>query len=742
MQVKKYTMKFEVKKVCVHKDNGFSILDVKIKEYDSTYLPTTDIKVKGIFPSVFEEDEFLTVGTWEQDSRFGWQFVPIDKVEKVKSATLKGITNFLKSFVKGVGIGTISKIVEYYKEDTLEMIEKGPEKLSIIKGVGQKKAELIHNEYMKNYIFKKVSMFFSQFDLPHKYVLKVYDTFGINTIEKIKENPYILTSELYIPFIYSEKIGFHYNLGYLFKKRLYTIIIEVFRSNAENLGHLFLYENNLFEQINLYLKKYSCYNFSFIEKNTIIDLLHNLVKEKKLVIEKYNNENIYYLSYYDFVEKEIVKYLYKINNEFKPPLGNKDSINSFIENYENNTGFKFAKNQKAAIYMALTKGMSVLTGGPGTGKTATINAIIQAIKTIKPSAIITLCAPTGRASKRMSEVTNMPAATIHRELGLLPSGDFLDEDMVLESDILIIDESSMIDAVVFYKTLTKIDTNTRILFVGDHEQLPSVGPGLILRDLIDSNCIPITKLNEIFRQAQESQIVMNSHAIINGLDMNLTFDKSKDDFYFIKKNDKMEVQKAILNITNNLIKNKGYKLSDIQILSPQKKGELGVYDLNNKFQELFNPFDDTKIEYKLDGVTTFRIGDRVIQTKNNYDLEVFNGDTGKILNIYYSKNELYIDVSYPDKEVTYDIDTAKELMLAYSITIHKSQGSEFPVVIIPVHMSQANMLTRNLIYTGVTRAKKMVILIGTNEGLSYSIKNNEAIQRNSLIKNRLIQTFS
>lgn len=747
-----YFIKFKVLEVSYHNKSGFSVLKVKLKDYDYDYLPTTDIKVVGNFLSVYVDDEFEGNCEWIKNAKFGFQLRPIENevLKKSNTASINGLTSFLKKFIKGVGEKTIEKIINEYGEDTLDMIAKGSENLSSIKGIGEKTATKIHEEYMKNYVFQEISLFFAEYNLSNKDILRIYEEYGLNTLNTIKENPYILTSLLDIHFSYSESIAFNFNLGYLFKQRIFSVILEVLKSNANNSGHLFLPKEVLFTQINLFLKKFSKYSFQKLTDSVISDYIQELVNLKQITIVLNNkNELCYFLSKYNYIEKEIVDYLYKLNLDYKEPIGTREQIEKSILEYEKVIGFKMAKRQKDAVFMALQNGLSILTGGPGTGKTQTINAIIQIMKMIKKDSTITLCAPTGRASKRMTELTGLDAATIHRELGLLPDGSFIDDDVMIESDILIVDESSMIDAFVFWKTLTKIDENTRILFVGDHEQLPSVGPGLILRDLIESDCVPVTTLDEIFRQAKESQIVMNAHAIIKGEINSLSFDNSKGDFYFIERQDIMNVQQSILSVVNRLVDVKGYKTTDIQILTPQRKGELGVYDLNNEFQKTFNPYNDSKIEHKLSSTETFRVGDKVIQTVNNYELVhvgedtsgVFNGDIGVISNIYYLKNQKHIDISFPEKEVTYKEDEITELMLAYSITIHKSQGSEFPIVIIPVHESQDYMLTRNLIYTGITRAKEIVVLIGTKKALENSINNNISINRNSLIKERLINKF-
>jgi exodeoxyribonuclease V alpha subunit len=508
-------------------------------------------------------------------------------------------------------------------------------------------------------------------------------------------------------------------------------------------------KGRLIPKLSTFLAKYGAYKneVSILKPSDIEKCLVELRGSGKVIIEiNEEKEECVYLKNFNFIENRIVSLLKKLIEEPKTSIATKEQIEEFILFHEKTHSFKFAEKQKTAIFMSLLNGISILTGRPGTGKTQTINSIIQCVKYINPHATIHLFAPTGKASKRMSELTGMDAMTIHRGIGLGFGEDEQDE-VILDGDLLVIDETSMMDAYVCYRLLACIHQNIRVLFVGDFEQLPSVGAGLILRDFIYSKRIPTTRLTEIFRQAKESQIVMNAHKIAEGITTSdvdgLTFDVKKEDFYFIQRPDRMKAQETIIESVKRFL-NKGFTLDDIQILSPMRKGDLGVWNLNRLMQETFNPRAKGKKEVKMDEFTFFREGDKVIHTVNNADLNVFNGEVGKILRIYDLAEEgLQVEVEYDsEKVVTYGLLNVDELEHAFVTTIHKSQGSEYPIVIMPVHDSQKDMLTRNLIYTAITRAKKKVVLIGTKPVLDAAIRRIDNLVRNSNIKEKIIREIA
>ncbi|PLS19777.1 ATP-dependent RecD-like DNA helicase [Bacillus sp. M6-12] len=741
-------VRFEVVKIRHRNEaNGYTILQAKFIDYPSTYLPTSEIVIIGNFPSILVEDEFEGVGSWKSNNVFGYNFV-LEQAKRVVPQTEKGIQEFLKRCAKGIGAKTAEKIVKTFGIQTISIIEKDWKNLLKVQGMGEKRAKAIHEKLIVHKRFEEIAMYVLSQGASYNTAIRIYEAFGESAIMRIKENPYVLCTIPKIGFAEADRFGRAERVPFSHVERVKYGILQFLELNTKNRGNLYTEKQYLNERIQKFLLDYGAFkaekNVEVISPDRVNEALKFLKDEEKIAIEKEKNgtECIYMKSYH-ITENQIVRHLKKLIEEPKTPIALTSQIDTFIEEYQATKGITLAQRQKEAVYMALRNGMSILTGGPGTGKTQTINTIIQCIKSVKPTAVIHLCAPTGKASKRMTELTGMDAMTIHRTIGL-NSFEKENETSVIEGDFVIIDESSMIDAFVFYKLLESIDEDVRILFVGDYEQLPSVGPGLILRDLINSNKIPTTVLNEIFRQARESQIVMNSHKIINGVktgdEDGLTFDVEKKDFYFVRRSDKIKAQQGILESVESFIKNHGYKLQDIQILSPMRKGDLGVWQLNRLMQQKYNPPTAHKREMKLDEISLLREGDKVIQTTNNYELEVFNGEVGYVKYIGLNADgDQIVEVDFDDKTITYDALSVEELELAYVMTIHKSQGSEFPIVIMPIHASQEIMLNKNLVYTAWTRAKQTVVCVGTTSALDKAIDKNDNTLRNSKIKDKIIE---
>lgn len=738
-------VKFEIKRIRHHNDdNGFTVAEVKFTDYQSDYLPTSQHIIVGHFLSIFEDDEFEGEGTWSVHEIFGYRF-EMEWTRRIVPQSLKGIKEFLKRFVKGIGKTTAERIVEHFGESTLTKIEEDWKNLLQVKGMGKKRAIHIHEKVQKNKRFEEIAMFILNHGGGYRTALRVYEAFGESSIIRVRENPFLLCSIKKISFPTADKFAKNLNFPHNSKERIKEGILYLLDFSSRSRGDLYISSREIKSVLQNFLMKQGSYREDkhIITSQEIQEALMELKEQDKVIIELNDaGEECVYLQNFNFIENRIVTLLKKLLEESKTSLCPTSQIDDFIEKYERDKGFRFAEKQKEAIYMALQKGISILTGGPGTGKTQTINSIIECVKSVKTDPSIHLSAPTGKASKRMTELTGMEAQTIHRLIGL---NGFEDANDILEveGDFLIVDESSMVDAYVFYKLLSSIQGDTRILFVGDYEQLPSVGAGLILRDLINSGKIPTTKLTEIFRQAQDSQIVMNAHKIINGIttkDKNgITFDQSKEDFYFISKHDRMKAQQAIIDSVKRFLEPKyGYTLDDIQILSPMRKGDLGVWMMNKLMQDTFNPRNLSKRELRVSEAFLLREGDKVLQTANNYDLDVFNGEIGKVTSIFEDdEGDMCVEVTYDDKVVVYEELFVEELTHAFCLTIHKSQGSEYPVVIMPIHPSQENMLNKNLIYTGVTRAKQKVVLIGNKEALDKAVKRDDQTVRNSLIQEKI-----
>ncbi|WCK57731.1 ATP-dependent RecD-like DNA helicase (plasmid) [Aneurinibacillus sp. Ricciae_BoGa-3] len=739
-------VKFEVVKIRKRFDtNGYTIFEAKFTDYPSTFLPTSEIVLAGNFPSIFEEDEFEGVGSWKNHNIYGYGF-NLEWAKRLVPQTEKGIQEFLKRCVKGIGNKTAEKIVQHFGLQTISQIEADWKNLLKVPGMGEKRAKKIHEKMASHKKYEDVAMYVLSNGGGYKTALRIYEALGDSAIIRIKENPYSLCSIPKISFPQADKFAKNERIPFHHIERVKQGILYFLENDLKSKGNLYVTKRNLSQEINSFLLHVGAFkdetNHEFISYGKVNEALDMLIEEEKVVIEEDEEgvECIYTKSYH-VIENQIVKHLKKLVEESKTPIATTQQIEEFITEYETTHKFPLAEKQKEAVFMALQNGMSILTGGPGTGKTQTINTIIQCIRTIKPTATIHLCAPTGKASKRMTELTGMEAMTIHRTIGL---NGFQKENKttLVQGDFVIIDESSMIDAFVFYKLLEAIDEDVRILFVGDYEQLPSVGAGLILRDLINSKKIPTTVLTEIFRQARESQIVMNSHKIIKGIKTTdkdgLTFDTNKNDFYFIQTQNKLDVQSRIIEMVDRFVQVQGYKLRDIQVLSPMRKGDLGVWRLNRLMQQKFNPPSATKKEWKVNELNFFREGDKVIQTVNNYDLEVFNGEVGYIHSISRNKEgDTIVEVEFDDKTVAYDELSIEEVELAFVITIHKSQGSEFPVVIMPIHSSQEGMLNKNLIYTAWTRAKETVVSIGSKDALDKAIDKTDNTIRFSKIKEKI-----
>ncbi len=708
-------VKFIVEKIIYrNKKSRYTIAQVNFKKHnDKINIFKGDI-VKGYFVSIFKGDEYIGVGEWVKNEKYGYQF-KLANYKKVLPVTEKGLIEFLSRNAEGVGRKTAEKIVKTYKENSISKIKESPKNLEKIKGIGKARAERIHKTILRHENFEETMLFFMQNGIHYKIALDIYNIFKEDTLYKIKENPFIISNLDNTKFYDADKIAKNLGLPYDNINRLKSFVLFFLTNKLNKNGDIFVYEEELLNKFNKELFNNGAYPLNekkTIKKSYINKILKLLLDEKKIAIDfdEQGKSCIYLYGYY-YMENKIVD---KINTfvQAKPKLICSDfEINSILSKYEKNNNIKLAQKQKEAVYMFNNNVFSILTGGPGTGKTQIIKAIVEIIYTKNPYAKIELTAPTGKASKKMSEVTGLEAKTIHRLINLNPSKKD-SEVKKIEADYLIIDEASMIDVYVFYKLLMALQNNTKVLMVGDYDQLPSVGAGLILRDLINSKVIPTTRLTEIFRQKSNSQIISFSNTIIKGNKIDIdNIDNNRGDFYFIQRNNVFEIQKVILYSIKRFLE-KGYSIDEIQVLTCMKKGEIGTNKLNGLIQSIFNKQNKKSNFYTLNNGSIFKKGDKVIQNVNNYDLEVFNGYVGTITDIKNSNEDVEMVVDYKDSLVKYDYTNIEELDLAYSITIHKSQGSEFPVVIIPIHSSQSVMLNRNLVYTAITRAKNTVIMIG------------------------------
>ena len=690
--------------------NGWSVMKVKVKGYDNL------VTLTGSLLDVPVGSVLLVDGDWRVDPKYGQQFVAQSWTE-VMPATLYGIEKYLGSgLVKGIGPAYAKAIVSRFGLDTIDVIENDIERLLEVPRLGKKRMEKIRDSWEKQKDIKEVMVFLQGHGVSTAFAAKIYRKYEKESIAKVKENPYQLADDIWgIGFKTADSIASKMGYEKNDPRRCRSGILYALNELAEE-GHVYAESEQLVEAATKLLEA---------EETPVRQALASMMEAKDVIADN----DVVYLPPFYHAENGSAKRLQSL-------LADKSLFNSDIaaepeaEYGVKSGGIVYDEVQQAAIQQALDSKVMVLTGGPGTGKTTTTQGIIAAFKARHIS--ILLAAPTGRAAKRMTEATGMEAKTIHRLLEYNPMDGYKrNDENPLEGDALIVDECSMIDILLFYNLMKAIPSNMRLILVGDIDQLPSVGAGNVLRDIIDSQQIPVVRLTRIFRQAQSSRIVMNAHAINAGQFPNIR-NGLDTDFFFINQEDADEMVKLIIGLVRDRLPKKyGYPPKEIQVLTPMQRGTVGSGNLNIELQNALNPTGSSLAR----GGYTFRQGDKVMQIRNNYDKNVFNGDIGYITAV--DTNERTLTVTFDSRLVEYDITELDEIVLAYAVTIHKSQGSEFPVVVMPVTMKHFVMLQRNLIYTGITRAKKICVLVGTTKALAYAIKQNTVSKRNTKLKERL-----
>lgn len=698
----------------------------------------TKVTFKGNFMSIYIEDDINVVGYWIDNEKYGRQFIVVS-YEKNIPQTIKGIQTFLKQIVRGIGEKRAEAITNAYGEDSLNIIAKNINALDIIPGITKDQKEEIWLAIAQNIEFEKLLAFMQLNDLDYTLAIKIYNRFKEDSIIRIKDNPYVLYMENIVPFSVCDQIACNLNVTANSLTRLVAALYSFIQGDVTSNGNLYTTVSFIYKKFNKYLEKKGRFADSYeFSEEEIEKGLKYLEKDERVVFCENKKGRILYLKNNLYIENKIVELISRKMNSSIHRYGYPEKeIENFLEGYEKSSGIKMAPEQKEAVISALKNTISIITGGPGTGKTKTMAAIIHCIKTLSPDATIHLCSPTGKAAKRMNEMSGMDASTIHRLVKIFNANDRI-ESNIISGDFIIIDEASMIDAYVFYRLLSSLDEDIRIVIIGDYNQLPSVGAGLILRDLIDSNTIKTTSLKEIFRQAKNSKIVTNSNIIINtGLTAGVTLSrKCSGDFFFIEESSTHEIQRKIIMVMKKLMTNMKVPLSDIQVLSAVKGTSLGTEALNRLIQNEFN----NNTDFIESGEMQFNSKDKVIHIVNNYDLNVFNGETGVIGTLNYNESNM-LTIDYPDKSIDYPAWSLEELELAYAITVHKSQGSEFPIVIMPIHSIVSRGLYRNLIYTAITRAKSKMIFIGDKEVFKETVLLVKGNIRNSMVKEKLIKEF-
>ncbi|EGS9998494.1 ATP-dependent RecD-like DNA helicase [Clostridium perfringens] len=721
-------------------DTGYTV--IKFRENNIIHTAV------GVLPHVKEGQNLKITGSWVNHSQFGKQF-KVEECEEILPTSKDGIEKYLSSgIIQGIGPVTAKKIVNKFGEDTLNILDNNIERLKEIEGIGKKKLETIIESYREQRELKNITIFLQTHGLSVNQCLKIYKKYGASSVDTVKNNPYILCDEISgIGFKTSDKIARSLGIEIDSPFRIQSGIRYVINEFCAN-GHTFMPKDELIKEAS---------NVLTVSGDIIEENIKNAALDRKIKLEKVNDkEGVFTIPNY-YCELGIT------NRILTLAISNFQDISVDVDHlilqFEKKNNITFAESQKDAIISAFQNGIEIITGGPGTGKTTIIKCIIEIFETCGLKVL--LGAPTGRAAKRMSESTGKEATTIHR---MLDMGVFEKEESVfvtnaeehsLEADVVIIDEASMIDIILMNALLKSIKVGTRLIIVGDVDQLPSVGAGNVLNDFIESGFTKVVRLKEIFRQGKESMIVVNAHKINKG-EMPKLNEKGTD-FFFIRN----DIQEGILNTIIDLINtrlpkfNSNWdKLKSIQVLVPMKKGVLGVTNLNERIQNVLNPKAPYKKEKEFRSMV-FREGDKVMQIKNNYSLKwtriagkgeheglgVFNGDMGFIESIDLEGKKLSI-IFDDERRVIYDFMYLDELDLAYAITIHKSQGSEFPVVIIPAYMGAPLLMNRNLLYTGITRAKEMVVVVGIPKALKYMVDNTRSMERYSSLNWRIKEVIS
>ena len=713
-------------------ENGYTVLKCAVKNYNDL------VTVIGNLLDVNVGSVLLIDGNWKVDSKYGRQFVA-ESWEETLPATVFGIEKYLGSgLIKGVGPKFAKRIVGLFGTDTMDVIECDISRLKEVEGIGEKRIRQIHESWERQKEIKNVMLFLQDHGVSTSFAAKIYRQYGNDSIAKVKENPFRLADDIWgIGFKTADSIAEKLGIGKEAFVRLRSGIMYTLSSLADE-GHVYAYKGQLIKRATELLEA---------EESSIVMTLDQMLADKDVISEPVSEEkgDAIYLPPFYYAEVGVAAKIRKLLQnpaqdrlwtslmEARKRTGNRD-LSIDVKKIEAKIGMEYDEIQADAIRQAAVSKIMILTGGPGTGKTTTTKGIISAYQSFGLK--ILLAAPTGRAAKRMTETTGLEAKTIHRLLECKPpEGYQKNEENPLEGDVLIVDECSMIDLVLMNSLLKAIPAGMRVVLVGDIDQLPSVGAGNVLRDLIDSGVVPVIRLTRIFRQAQTSRIIMNAHRINEGQMPDLSNGKETDFFFTTKEDPEEAVREIVSLVQHKLSRYYHTPSSQIQVLTPMQKGVVGATNLNLALQEALNPQGDG---LRRSGFI-FRRDDKVMQIRNNYDKEVFNGDIGIIESVDLQNRTL--KVNFDQHVVEYESSELDELVHAYATTIHKAQGSEYPIVVMPVLMNHYVMLQRNLIYTGITRAKKILVMVGTRKALACAVRNVTVHRRNTLLKERLQQSM-
>ena len=694
-------------------ETGYTVLKARVKDY------TELVAVVGNLLDANVGSVLLVEGSWKVDSRYGRQFMA-ESWEETMPATVYGIEKYLGSgLIKGVGPKFAQRIVRMFGTETIAVIEDDIDRLRQVEGIGSKRISMIKESWQKQKEVKNIMLFLQSNGVSTAYAAKIYKEYGNAAIDKVKENPFRLADDIWgIGFRTADTIAAKLGFGKDSFVRLRSGILYTLSALADE-GHVYAERDQLADKAVELLEA---------DIANVQMTLDNMLQAEELIFE----EDAIFLPAFNYAEKGTAHKLIQLAEDVSGFDSLRPESQVDVAALEKMLGIQYDEVQAQAVQEAARSKVMVLTGGPGTGKTTTVQGIIAAYGQM--GLRILLAAPTGRAAKRMSEATGLPAKTIHRLLECKPPDGYQrNEDNPLEGDVLIVDECSMIDIILMNSLLKALPRNMRLVLVGDIDQLPSVGAGNVLRDIIDSGRFPVIRLTRIFRQAQQSRIITNAHRINQGEFPDISNGRNTDFFFINSEEPEAAVQEIVALVSSKLPRYYGVKPSEVQVLTPMQRGVLGGTNLNQTLQAALNP----EGEGLRRGGFIFRLYDKVMQVKNNYDKEVFNGDIGRITAV--DLQERTLQVMFDGRVIEYDVSELDELVHAYATTIHKAQGSEYPIVVMPVLMTHFVMLQRNLLYTGITRAKKVLVMIGSKKALAYAVHNVTVSQRNTKLKERLMR---